>query len=253
MPRKSHVIVLSCLSGAMKAMRKTLPILALLPLLAGCGGGSGGSATPAPARGTATVRIAWPPSEARFVPASAKSVVVTLLKNGTPLGTRTIARPDSSTTFDGLAYTAYEVSIAAYPTADGTGTAQATGNAQMRVTEDAPGSASVSLATTVAAIGILPIQIDKRTSTDVRITATDGGGATVLLSTDAGSEQVAWTVDAPTVAQVEGTGPTTKLTGLHSGTTTVRASLSLGSTVLTSTAPVTINVVNDGAGTVTVS
>ena len=221
-------------------------------LLAGCGGG-GGSSSPSSqsARGTATVSIVWPTSEARFVPLSANSVFISLSLGGRTVASKTVARPATGTSFDGLVYGTYDVAIAALPTTDGTGTPQALGNAQMTVTEDVPGAVDVSLATTVSTIEILPITIDKRQNAIVRVTAKDAANAIVLLSTDAGTEQIAWSVDSATIASVTGTGPTATLQGLHSGTTTVRASLSLGTT-LDSSAAVTINAIADGTGTVTV-
>lgn len=252
---------------------RTLPSLLFVSLLlAGCGGGGsqpgGGTAAPA-AKGTATVSVAWPArSGARFVPVSSNSVVVTLSLNGVQAAQQTVPRPaDGATTstagFTGLVYGTYTVNIDAKPNADGTGTAQAKGATSMVVTEDAPGVASVSLATTVANLTILPLTFSKNQTAVATVGATDANGATVLLAVGDATETITWSadkvantlgamVDAVTLSAQTGTSVT--LTGVHSGTTQVHATPGLGlATPLVGSATVTVNAIADGTGTVTVS
>lgn len=250
-------------------MRKTAPLLLAL-LLAGCGGGGsshGGTATPA-AKGTATVSIAWPARSARFVPVASNSVVVTLSLDGVQSGQQTLPRPtdDASTataTFTGLAYGDYVVTLAAYPNADGSGNAQATGAASLPVTEDAPGVANVSLTTTVANLSILPLAFRKNQTAVATVGATDAAGNTVLLAVGDATEGITWSadpipntlgamVDAVTFSSQTGTSVT--LTGVHSGTTQVHATLGLGlATPLVGSGKVYVIAIPDGTGTVTVS
>lgn len=255
-------------------MRTSLPLFLASLLLAGCGGG-GGSSHPSPgggttvpeAKGTATVSVAWP-ARGKFVPLSSNSVVVALSMNGASVAQQTLARPsdgstNSTATFTGLAYGKYAVALAAYPKANGTGTAQATGAASMTVTEDVPGSTGVSLATTVASIAILPVAFDKNATAAVSVGATDAQGNTVLLAVGTASEAVAWSIDpvvnslgatVPAATLSSTTGATITLTGVHSGTTQIHASVSLGLPApLTATGTVTVNAIADGSGTVTVS
>lgn len=234
--------------------------LALLALLAaGCGGGS---SSPSPAKtdtryGVLTVR--WP-DRGRLIPLASNSLVATLFQNGQAVASQTVIRPDGSganttqTTFSGLAYGSYTLDVRAYPAADGTGTAQAVGAGTMTVTEDQPGAATVALASTVAHLSIVPAVLDKGATLAVDASATDADGNVVLLSAGDGEEALTWSTLDTHFATVTGTGPTATLKGVHSGATTVTATLKTtdaGATVST-TAPVTVNVVNDGTGTVTI-
>lgn len=241
------------------------PALLLAPfvlLLAGCGGGgsshSGGGATPA-ALGTATVSVAWPDRPGRLVPTTSNSVVVTLAK-GTAVLTQTVPRPDaggtSTASFSGLAYGAYRVTVRAFPTADGTGTAQAAGAGGLTVAEGVPGSASVALASTVAALTLAPnpLAFDKGTTATATVSATDASGAIVLLSVGDATEPLTWSVDAPANATLATSGLSANLTGIHSGSANLRVSMVVddAGTVKTATAPITVNAIADGTGTVTV-
>ena len=209
--------------------------LFLLPLLvAGCGGGGGHSSAPAARGGRATLRVRWPKAtDARLIPLAAASVTVTILRpdGGTPV-TKTIARPtdggaSTTTTFDGLPYGELPVRVEAFPTADGTGVAQARGAGMVSVGEDAPGEVSISLDSTVASLAISPdpvVVAPGRTAT-VTASARDAAGALVLLSANGRGERLVWSVDDASVAKVEGDGPTATLTGLAGGATRVSASL----------------------------
>ena len=238
-------------------MRKSFPILALLPLLAGCGGGGSSSSSPAPSgQGRASVTVAWP-ARGRFVPLAANSVVVELDLNGVKTR-KTLARSGDgaslgTASFTNLRYGAYAVIVKAYPTDDGSGVAQASGLGAMTVTEDVPGSAAVSLATTVETVSILPAAFDKGQTATLGISAKDENGAIVLLESG-GAEVASWTTTSSLIEfQGPTEGPTVRVKGLHSGVAAVRATLTLGGDVFAATANVTVNAIDDGTGTVTIS
>ena len=239
---------------------KSIPLaLVSLFVLAGCGGGgsshSDGPATPAVKSGTATLTVKWP-TEGRQIPLAANSLVATLKLNGAAVATRTLARPAPTATFTGLAYGTYTVDVKAYPTADGSGVAQATGLGTAVVTEDAPGAAGVALASTVAHLAITPaaLRFPKGSSTTLAVSATDADGNIVLLAAGGGTETVAWTLDAATNATLVPTGLTATLTGVHSGAATVTASMVVddAGSLATATAATTVTPIDDGSTTVTI-
>lgn len=243
-----------------------LPSLALLVALAGCGGGSSSSGSPAPTgTGFGTLTVNWP-SRTRLIPNAANSIVVRLKLNGKAVGDpKTISRPEgdapsTTTTLSNLAYGSYTLDLAAYPTIDGTASdpstiAQATGTGSMTVTEDTPGVASVKLSSTVTGITVSPVSVDKGKTVDVTVSAKDSDGDIVLLAAGGGSEPVEWSTGSAAVATITGSGPTATLKGVHSGNTTVKATLhGADGSVIASSSPTTVkvNVINDGTGTVTI-
>lgn len=244
------------------SMKIPLSLVSLAALAAvGCGGGGSshsGTATDA-ALGRATVTVAWPDRPGRLVPTAASSVVVALTK-GTAVLTQTVARPagggTSAAAFTGLAYGKYAVGVKAYPSTDGSGVAQAAGTGGLTVTEDLPGKASVALASAVSTLTLTPnsLAFDKGTSATATVSATDASGAIVLLSANGATEPLAWSVDAPANATLATSGPIATLTGVHSGSATLRVTMVVDDAghVVTGTAPVAVNAIADGTGTVTV-
>ena len=259
----------------MKHLRRLFVLLSAAPFaLVACGGGgsqggspsssantsagadSGGSPAEATAdgtgTGTGTVSVVWP-ARGRAIPTAANSILVKLTSGNSTVAQQLIVRPSTGATFTNLPYGSLGVSVAAYPNADGTGVAQATGTGTMAVTIGIPGAASVSLASAVAYLAISPSAptIGKGTAGTLTVSAHDASGNIVPLSTGGGTESISWTCDAPAIASISGTGPTATATGLAVGSTTVHASFAAngaGATVSTSTG---LSVVA-GSGTVTV-
>ena len=241
---------------------RTSPLFLAL-LLAGCGGGGSSSKAPSPtnATGRASIALAWPVRDARFVPLAANGVRVRLLRNGVVAGERLLARSGDGASvaradFDGLAYGEYDAEVRAYPSADGTGTAQATGLVRITVGET-PATADVRLSTTVASLEILPVSVTKLESATVGVTARDAEGNVVLLAAEDGREAVAWSVDPLPGGFVAGTfsdisGPMATLAATRSGRTTIRASVDLGGTPLVATGDLTVGAIDDGTATVTI-
>src|SRR5438874_955629 len=110
-----------------------IALLFLAALFCGCGGGSGtGGASGG--GGRASITIKWPARAAavrsKLIPVAANSVKVTFRDGAAIIASQVLARPpdgsDSVSNFLNLPIRALLVDAAAYPTADGTGVAQAT-------------------------------------------------------------------------------------------------------------------------------
>ena len=235
----------------------------LLAALLGCGGGSSSSGgDPAPQR-RGVVRIDWPERPSRLVPSAANSVVVTLSKGGVPVGSQTVARPTSEAVFEGLAYGHYDVGVAAYPSTDGLATdpaavPQGTGAGGMDVSEDHDGDADVATASTVARLAVSPgaVAFDKGQSATVGVSATDAQGRIVVLGANGGTEPVAWTLKPTGFATLNANGLSATLRGTHSTASATGLVVSASMVVddagakVAATAPVTVNAIDDGTGTV---
>jgi hypothetical protein len=210
-------------------------LLALGVLLAGCGGREGAGPSTAISRGgKAVLNVIWPNRSTRLIPNASNSLVVTLSQNGQTVATATIARPTSGKTTTQTAFTdlpigSVNVSINAFPTATGTGTAQAAGQGILTVPVGTPGSVTVSLASTVASLGISTSQNDVEPGGSETLTATayDSSGNIVLLSAGGGTDALTWSSGTKSVATVSGTGPTATLFGIANGTTMVTAAIAV--------------------------
>ena len=181
-------------------------VIAGLPLLSGCGSGghttnlSGG--TTKAARGVLNLSIKWPERPVtvpgRVVPLAANSIVLTLTPVATVTGrlvpgspvTLTVTRPTtagtqptvSNPTFPNLELGTYTLTAVAYPNADGTGTAQATGpQAGQAGTATAP----VTVVAGVNAVGITLFATVQSVVLSVAGPTTVPTGGTVTLSATA--------------------------------------------------------------------
>jgi len=219
---------------------RQLSWLALGLIAGGCGGG-GGASLPTPSKGgQAVFSVRWPVRTTRLIPAAANSLVVTIAQNGTTVATKTIPRPSgnqtsTSTTLTDLPYGTLQVAVAAYPTTNGTGTAQANGTASMAVTNSTPGSVTVSLASTVARIDPFPAQsfLPLGQTESITASAFDADGNMVLLAAGGGSEALSWRSSNHAIT-VSGTGPTATLKANVNDSATITATMKTadnGSTV----------------------
>jgi hypothetical protein len=210
-------------------------LLALGVLLAGCGGREGAGPSTAISRGgKAVLNVIWPNRSTRLIPNASNSLVVTLSQNGQTVATATIARPTSGKTTTQTAFTdlpigSVNVSINAFPTITGTGTPQAAGQGILTVPVGTPGSVTVSLASTVASLGISSPQIAVQLGHSETLTATafDSSGNIVLLSAGGGTDALSWSSGTKSVATVSGTGPTATLSGIANGMSLVTASIAV--------------------------
>ncbi len=219
--------------NAMRTSTLRLPLLLASLCVLGCGGhGPSPSSDTGSTRGAASLTVAWPARTARLIPNAANSLVVTLSLNGAVVATKTVARPTGAQTsstaeFEDLPYGTLAVAVAAFPTTDGSGVAQAVGAGSLVVAEGSHNAVPVSLASTVAALAVLPASVSVPANTTLSLTAsaTDEQGRIVLLSAGGGAETLTWTSADPSVASVAGAGPTAVLAGTAAGTTSVAASI----------------------------
>jgi hypothetical protein len=185
--------------------------------------------SPAP-RGSARVIIRWPDGEGSPLAAS-RSVKIVVTLDGQTLGEQTLVRPDaqynsSSVLFSDLPPAVVTVRATAYPNADGTGTAQATGSFDVAIKPGETVPVGVNLATTISQVRLDQANVTLAAGQTVQLEASarDARGAAVLTD----SANWTWTSDNPAAASVNGNGDKAAITGgsLGSATLTVRESTS---------------------------
>ena len=217
--------------------------LSLSSFLTGCGGSSapaqnGSPTTPSTgsSRGKATFTIVWP-APTRLIPSASNSITISLsgATTGAPLfGTQTISRPPSgqgtsTVTFENLEPRSLIATASAFPTTDGTGVAQASGQVPLTIIADETAQASLTMNSTIDHLDVSPPSIRyylaKRSGIifgdPVTVTARNAAGEVVLSST----ANYTWTSSAPNNAFVRliGTEPRIFAVGPVSVTTlTVR-------------------------------
>ena len=156
---------------------------ALLVAMAGCGGFGAG---PEPS-GSASFRVDWP-ERSRLIPVTCDSIKVTVRNGATIVVSRVLARPaiggSSSTAFNGLAAGDLTVEAVAYPSTDGTGTAQAQAAAPLRITGGQTTPITVTMASTITTIEITPSNptIGAGEQVALRATARDSANRVVLTT-----------------------------------------------------------------------
>lgn len=239
----------------MKAVR-FVPFV-LVALIAGCGGGGGSSSTPSP-KGRATLTILWPSRATRLIPLAANSIVVSVLQDGAVVGSQTVPRPtgdapQSEVDFGNLPYGDLQVTVKAFPTADGSGVAQAVGASSLTVASGLPTPITISLASTISTLTLTPSRnsIQKDDTLQVTATAKDADGNVVLLSAGTGSESLTWQNSDASVATLSVDGLVASVLGIQRGSATISAVVKVddvGNTI-TGTVPVTVA---GGLGTVIV-
>jgi len=157
---------------------------------------------------------------------------VLLSLHGDQVAEKVIPRPsgtatDTSTTFTNLPVNTLDVSVAAYPTTDATGTAQAVGSGTLQVSPTTTNNATVSLSSTVSKLSFSPstLSLYRNESSSLTLAATDSSGDIVLLSVGGESEPVTWATSDPTVVTITGTTATATVKGIATGNATVTATL----------------------------
>ena len=186
-----------------------LCVLCGLPwLVAGCGGGGNGGGDRDGGTGRLTLTVQWP-EPSRLIPAASTSIRATLTRGGATVDTRTLQRPAAApwttdVTFENLAPGDLVLSAAAFPNADATGTAQASGAAPAAIVAGQTTTVRVTMASTIARIAVSPANPSVPVGGQQAYTATayDAADAVVLvspatLSWQSGGTGIA-TVDAAT-------------------------------------------------------
>lgn len=192
-------------------------ILFLLCLLPGCGDGNGLKANSA--TGRAVLTIQWP-DRSRLLPAAANSIKVDIAKGATVVMSKLLARPatgnSTTATFDPLPIGDLTMNATAYPQADGTGTAQATGGTTLKIQASLSTPFTLTMSSTITQFDLTPANKTIKVSVIQQMTATakDAGGAIVLLS----ATKLQWSSSNPGVASVDANG---KVTGVSVGDTDI--------------------------------
>jgi hypothetical protein len=128
----------------------------------------------------------WP-SRTRLIPAAANSIVAELKRGGATVASQTLARPvsgDTTTaTFEHLKVGTLTLEAAAYPNANGSGTAQAFGASQVNVVAGQSSTVTLSMASTVHHLDLAPQNptVGVGGTVQLSVTARDASGAVVLL------------------------------------------------------------------------
>lgn len=198
--------------------------LVVVPVaMVGCGGSSGSSAVASKSKGGATLKITWPTSTAKLIPAASSSIVVSFLSGSTVVATKTVDKPTSGSTttvsFTGLPAGSLTLTATAYPNSGGTGTAQATASQTVAITGGSTASLAITMASTIASLTMSPTSASVAAGSTTTVTATpvDSTGATVLV----GTSTLTYASSNTAVATVNAT--TGVVTGVATGTATITA------------------------------
>ncbi len=173
-------------------------------LLTGCGAnGSSQSIIPSAGRGSAVFRVQWPVRESgasRLIPKASSSLRFKVFEmradnDDEPklITEKVVPRPpdgpdglppSSTVRLASLPPVKVKIEISALPTAEGTGTAQASGTLEMNIEESRETTQAVTLASTIAEIRITPdpAEIGFETLKVFTAAAYDLSGALVLVS-----------------------------------------------------------------------
>ncbi|MBC8101979.1 MAG: hypothetical protein H7Z41_05265 [Cytophagales bacterium] len=205
--------------AALLAMTLCAAVLPLPLLLTGCGGSGSESAPPLPAstgqsRGRASFTIVWP-ERTRLIPSASNSIIISLYGAGpdAPLvGSEVIARPasgqgSSTAAFDSLEPASLVAKASAFPSSDGTGTAQASGQVPIMIVGGETAQASLTMDSTIDRLEVSPPVLLFRNAkpgeltAPITITARNAANEVVLVTPDT----IRWTRDAPSSTRVQNT------------------------------------------------
>jgi hypothetical protein len=163
-------------------------VLLLLPLVVlqpGCGGSGGGNN--ASGTGSAALSITWP-TRSRLIPAAANSIRVTFSQSGTVLADQLIPRPaaggTSSVTVNNLKVGSVLMTATAYPNADGSGAAQATGSTTISITDNQTANVILTMNSTIDHLEVTnaPLTLPVGGNLQTAVRAIDATGALVLTT-----------------------------------------------------------------------
>lgn len=181
-----------------------------------------------PQQAGGTSRAAHPASSGqrtRLIPIAAQSLRITLQDAANPatiIKQTLVARPTpgqntSTIVLDNLPAIALVAVASAYPNVDGSGTAQAVGTAPLTIQSSQTTTVDLQLNSTIAALQIVPatIRTTPNASATLSVSATDAGGAIVLLPT-AGTT-LSYVIDNTAIASVNGTGTGGTVAGVRAG------------------------------------
>lgn len=168
----------------MRHTKCLLACVAIIVSLFGCGGG----ATTAPATGRLTLSVIWP-KPTRLIPYGAQSVRAVLTSGQLTLGSQLIVGGDgpppspSTVTFDNVPAGPVTLTASAYPKADGSGVAMATGAQPVTIVSGQTATVSVTMASTIDHVTLTPVNptIFLGAFSSVTLNAFDAAGNMVLI------------------------------------------------------------------------
>lgn len=190
-------------------------------LAAGCGGGGSNN------RGVLRFSVKWP-ATSRLIPEASASIKIIVTRASGPgdegpeeLGRALIVRPTTTAFIKDLKALPAHVTATAYPNADGTGTAQATGTVNATIVEDKDTDVPLTMDSTIDHVTVDPSSLNLKPngSSPVTATAYDAAGSVVLTSVGKWD----WKPVDATIATVSASGTSGTVTGLKEGVTTVTA------------------------------
>lgn len=177
--------------------------LVVAATLGGCG--TGGS--PTGSGGRAVLTITWP-ERSRLIPAASNSIRVAFSLAGTPLQTQVLPRPAVGNTtqaaFSNLKVGTLTLRATAYPTTDGTGTAQADATTTVSIQDNVTTPVTLTMASTIDHFAVTPTypQVMVGKSQQLSADAKDAAGNTVLVT----AANITWDSLDKNIATVSATG-----------------------------------------------
>lgn len=210
--------------------------------LTGCGGGGG--STPPATTGRVTLSITWP-ARTKLIPLAADSITVSFLNENGVVASQTVPRPISgnstAVTSRDLTAGAYTIKSQAFPTSDGSGTAQASASQIVTVVAGSTVEVAITMASTIQTIDLsqsAPATIIGAT-TSLTATPKNAAGATVITLPDT----ISWKSSNTAVATVDTNG---NVTGVAVGTATITVTETESNKSAFVTVTVTTNVTTGG-------
>ncbi|MBC8102749.1 MAG: PQQ-like beta-propeller repeat protein [Cytophagales bacterium] len=177
-------------------------VAAFSGVLNGCGGSGSAEKPTSRGRGRFRMVFVWPERKSRLVPAASRALKVTLARgDGTIVGTRTIVFDDPQTStvmFDDLVPGTVTLTATAYPLADGTGAAQATGAVSTAIEANQTTSVTLTMGSTIDRIEITPPNPTVAVGARLLLTATpkDAAGNVILCL----ASSFSWTTGSAAIA-----------------------------------------------------
>jgi outer membrane protein assembly factor BamB len=227
-----------------EAMKRTrIAAVAVAALLApavlsviSCGSHGGGGGT-----GQLRVTVKWPKAS-RLIPKASNSINTAVLDNGTQRDHKLLAKPaagatQTSVTYTDLAPGGYSLTATAFPNADGTGVAQATGSVAAPITAGQTTNVTLTMDSTIVRVDVTPANPTVIVGGSQQLTATcfDQNDSVVLVA----AGNISWqTADQTKVTVNAATGLATGVAAAPNGvnvTATESESTKSGSTKVTVT------------------
>jgi hypothetical protein len=172
------------MSACKRLCAVVLFLITMAILQSGCGGGGGNNTS---GTGRAALSITWP-SRSRLIPVASNSIRIIFTQNGTVLANQLVPRPAaggaSSITVNNLKVGALVMAATAYPNADGTGAAQASGSTTINIADNQTTNVTLTMNSTIDHLEVTPSPLTVVANANVQVVATakDASGAIVLTT-----------------------------------------------------------------------